>query len=459
MTLAQRYVSILNEEWKDVFADRRTHRRAVEHALAWPSAMGDRTISQDICMLGRSQQDWSADYKMYSRSPWNAEQLFDPVIDEYLKRYPKGPVVMPMDDTKVHKTGRHIPGASWQRDPMSPPFHVNFIWGLRFLQASLVFPHHQEGNFSARAFPVRFQHVPVVRKPGKAATEDELKQYRTLRKDKNLSTAALDLVRRFRKLLDQKGAADRQLLIPVDGSFCNRTFFKAPIARMDLLARCRKDARLCLPALSDSRRKYAVELFTPEDVRKSDRCEWKHTRIYFGTKRRKVGYKVLDNVLWRRGAATRHLRLIVIAPVPYKMSTHSHINYRDPAYLLSTDLKTSPKKLLQHYFDRWQIEVNHRDEKTILAVGHSQVWSPLSVPRQPAFTVACYSTLLLSCLRHSGPGRTPDFAPLPKWRNSQPNRPSLQDMLTLLRKNLCETSVSCMLDVNFGENITIYAKT
>ena len=275
-------------------------------------------------MLGRSQQDWSGDYKMYSRSPWNAEQLFDPIIDEYLKRYPKGPVVMPMDDTKVHKTGRHIPGASWQRDPMSPPFHVNFIWGLRFLQASLVFPHHQEGNFSARAFPVRFQHVPVVRKPGKAATEDELKQYRTLRKDKNLSTAALDLVRRFRELLDQKGAADRQLLIPVDGSFCNRTFFKTPIARMDLLARCRKDARLCLPALSDSRRKYAVELFTPEDVRKSDRCEWKHTRIYFGTKRRKVGYKVLDNVLWRRGAATRHLRLIVIAPVPYKMSTHAH---------------------------------------------------------------------------------------------------------------------------------------
>ena len=66
MTLARQYVSILNEGWADVFADRRTHRRAVEHALAWPSAMGDRTISQDICMLGRSQQDWSADYKIYS---------------------------------------------------------------------------------------------------------------------------------------------------------------------------------------------------------------------------------------------------------------------------------------------------------------------------------------------------------------------------------------------------------
>ena len=459
MTLGQHYVAILNTAWKDVFADRRTHRRAVEHALAWPSAMGERTISQDICMLGRSQQDWSADYKLYSRSRWNSEPLFEPVVDEYLKRYPKGPVVMPMDDTKIHKTGKHIPGASWQRDPMSPPFHVNFIWGLRFLQASLTFPHHQEGPFSARAFPIRFQHVPVVRKPRKDATKEEWKQYRARRQKENLSTAALRVVQDVRQQLDRKGAADRQLLVPVDGGFCNRTFFKTPIPKVDVLARCRKDARLCFPDPSDSRRTYAMDVFSPEHVRKSDRLPWKTTRIYFGSKCRKVRYKVLDNVLWRRGAATRLLRLIVIAPIPYKMSPHSRLNYREPAYLLTTDLKTAPKKLLQHYFDRWQIEVNHRDEKTILAVGQSQVWSPLSVPRQPAFTVACYSMLLLACLRHSGPGRTSDFGPLPKWRKSQPNRPSLQDMLTLLRKNLCETSVSSMLDVNFAKNITVYAKT
>ena len=141
------------------------------------------------------------------------------------------------------------------------------------------------------------------------------------------------------------------------------------------------------------------------------------------------------------------------------MSTHSHIHYRNPAYLLTTDLKTSPKKLLQHYFDRWQIEVNHRDEKTILAVGHSQVWSPLSVPRQPTFTVALYSLLLLACLRCTGPGRTSDFPPLPKWRKTPANRPSFQDVLTLLRKNFCETSVSSMLDANFAKNMTLYSKT
>src|SRR5262249_23169156 len=154
------------------------------------------------------------------------------------------------------------------------------------------------------------------------------------------------------------GAAHRPLLVPVDGSFCNQTFFKTPIPKVDLLARCRKDARLCFPAPTDSRRKYSLEVFTPEDVRKSDRLPWKQTRIYFSSKCRKLRYKVLDDVLWRRGAAIRLLRLIVIAPIPYKMSPHSRTNYRDPAYLLTTDRNTSPKKLLQHYFDRWQIEVN-----------------------------------------------------------------------------------------------------
>jgi len=457
--LAQEFVRLVNEGWKNVFADPRTHRRAVEHALAWPCSVGRRTLSQSICLLGRSDQDWSADYKMFARSPWEAEQLFNPVVDEYLQRYPKGPVVMALDDTKLQKTGKRIPGASWQRDLMSPSFQVNFIWGLRFLQASLIFPHHQEGDFSARGFPIRFHHVPAVKKPGKRATDEERKQLAALRKQHNLSASALAMIQNFRNQLDDQGAAGRTLLVTGDGSFCNRTLFKAPLQNVDLLARCRKDARLCFQDRSGSRRHYAVEVFTPEDVRKSDRLEWKQSRIYFGAKRRKLRYKVLPNVLWKRGAGTRLLRLIVIAPVPYKMSAHSRIHYRDPAYLLTTDLKTSPKKLLQHYFDRWQIEVNHRDEKTLLTIGQAQVWSPLSVPRQPAFTVASYSLLLLAQLRCFGPGRSSDFLPLPKWRNRPPRRPSLQDLLTRLRQDVYQTSVSSMLTANFAKNITTHAKT
>ena len=91
------------------------------------------------------------------------------------------------------------------------------------------------------------------------------------------------------------------------------------------------------------------------------------------------------------------------------------------------------KELLQAYFDRWQIEINHRDEKSILGVGHAQVWADLSVPRVPALMVATYSLMLLSALETYGPTRTTAYEPLPKWRTAA-RRASCQDLVTLVRK-------------------------
>jgi hypothetical protein len=56
---------------------------------------------------------------------------------------------------------------------------------------------------------------------------------------------------------------------------------------------------------------------------------------------------------WQSGARQCPLRLIVIAPTPYRRSKSKKLYYRDPAYLLTTDLRSSVKQLLQIYFDRW----------------------------------------------------------------------------------------------------------
>ena len=66
--LAKQFYTLLERGWQPVFAQARTHRRALEHALAGPCVLGRRTLSRTICALGRSQQDWSADYKIFSRS-------------------------------------------------------------------------------------------------------------------------------------------------------------------------------------------------------------------------------------------------------------------------------------------------------------------------------------------------------------------------------------------------------
>ncbi len=111
--------------------------------------------------------------------------------------------------------------------------------------------------------------------------------------------------------------------------------------------------------------------------------------------------------------------------------------YRQPAYLLTTDLKGPAHTLLQIYFDRWQIEVNHREEKDTLGVGQAQLWNYTSVPKQPVLAVASYSALLLASLLAFGAERGTAYAELPRWRRHA-RRPSCLDLITLLRKEMTE---------------------
>ena len=455
----ENYISLLEQGWQDVFCQQRTQHRAIEHALGLPMSLGRRTISRTICNLDRANQDWSADYKLFSRSDWEMEALFTPILSDYLSRFSKGPIAVAFDDTKLSKSGKKIAGASWQRDPMSPPFHVNFLYGLRFIQASILYPCYRIADGGARALPVRFKNAPVLKKPGKRATKEQKRLYRKQQKQQNLSTQTVEVIRELRDQLDTQCAKQRALLAVIDGSFCNRIVFRSKIDGVELLARCRKDARLCRPAAEGGRRKYDPEIFTPEQVRQDKKVAWKRARIHYAGKRRWIRYKMDHHVLWRRGAGTKPLRLIVIAPQPYKLSKHSRTNYRQPAYLLTTDLTTPAKQLIQYYFDRWQIEVNHRDEKSLLGVGQAQVWSSLSIPRHPAFAVASYSMLLLAGLKTFGSQRTEAFYPMPKWRKKTSHYSTL-DLLTLLRKEINnETSASIYLNAKTSQNLMNYAYT
>src|SRR6202140_697129 len=243
--------------------------------------------------------------------------------------------------------------------------------------------------------------------------------------------------RQLRQELDQSGGSDKGLASAGDGSFCNRPCFGEIPERTVLLAGARKDAKLCFRAAEDPRRFYAVEKFTPEQVRKDESRAWKTTKIFYGGKRRKTPYKEGPSLHWQRGAKQRPLRLIVIAPTPYRKRKSKKLYYRDPAYLLTTDLRSSLKQLLQIYFDRWQIEVNHREEKDTLVIGQAQLWNATSVPKQPVLAVAAYSALLLASLTAFGAGRGSAYAPLPQWRRNA-RRPSCLDLITLLRKEMTQ---------------------
>jgi DDE superfamily endonuclease len=422
--------------WAHAFRQKRTSERAIALALGLLCGLGRRTVTRAICFNNRQHQDWSADYKLFNRSRWEAHALFERVIQTAGGQYCPKHIVVGLDDTAIKRSGKKVKTAYWQRDPLSPAFHTNLLWGQRFLQASLLTPLYKfDGESSPRGLPIRFEEVTPVRKPGKNATPEQKAAYRQAKKTHNLSTAFVQMLGGLRRDFDAQGFADKSLIAVGDGSFCNKTTFRQPVDRTILITRARKDLRLCFPYQGPGLRYYGTELFSPQMVHQDSSLPWKEVKIFHGSRYRRIRFKEVSQLLWQRGGARRLLRLFVLAPTPYRKTKEGRRYYRQKAYLLCDDNKLAAKELLQAYFDRWQIEINHRDEKSILGVGHAQVWAALSTPRVPALMVATYSLMLLSALETYGPKRTTAYEPLPKWRRSA-RRPSCLDLVTLLRKQI-----------------------
>lgn len=430
------------QQWVGVLPQQRSLERTMAVGVGILCGVGKRTITRAIGFHGNTQKDWSADYKMFSRSPWEPRELFAPILREAIQQHQLQRIVVSVDDTRVWRTGRHVPFTQWHRDPMGPAFGTNLRWGHRFLQASLVLPlYGKDGHSSARSLPVRWEMAPVVKKPGKRATPQEWKHYAEEKKEKNLSRQFVRLVRELREHLNDTGQAGQWLGVVGDGSFCNRRVLAEdwPAQQVSLVVRGRKDIVLCKRARESGSRFYGKRKFTPEQVRQWDGlAPWQKAPIFHGGRYRSVRYKELGEVYWQRGAKKKPLRLIVLASTGYRKSKHSKRQYHKPAYLLTTDPHTPVAILIQDYFDRWAIEVNHRDEKEVLGVGEAQVWNAKSVCKVPALLVAMYSWLILSGLQCYGPDRTADYLPLPKWRTGA-RRPSCLDLVTLLRRQLAQT--------------------
>lgn len=443
-TLLHALLAILRA-WGPAFAQSRSAERAMEQTLGALLALGRRTLSRSLWALGRQDRDWSADYKLHSRANWQSQDLYQPILQQAAPFCDDSLLVIAMDDTRIRKTGRKILTAFFQRDPRSPKFRFNLMWGLRFLHFSLLVPLYRSNPTAPpRSLPIRFLEVPAIQKPGKRASADKIQAYRQAIQEHNLSRSSIALLQQVRQSADAAGLSLRTILAVGDGSFCNRTLFRQPLDRIEIVARARRDCRLCYAAQPGGRRFYSTQQFTPDQIRQDESVPWQHARIFHGGQWREIRYKEVTSVYWRSGGARRPLRLLVIAPVPYSSGKGQRKYYGKPAFLLTTDLHRSADIVLQAYFDRWQIEVNHREIKDTLGIGQAQLRSARSVPRQPAMLVAAYSALLLAGIQVFGDSRSDAFPALPKWRRNA-RRPSCLDLVTLLRQQVTSATASLTL--------------
>jgi hypothetical protein len=478
MLLLEKFHELLRP-WRSAFAQQRTWQRAQRLAYGLLLCLRTHLTSNAICATGRQFLDWSADYRLFSRSSWDPHALFDPILDHLAALLPseQAPVVAALDDTLCKKTGRHIPGVTYARDPLSPPFHVNLCRGLRFVQASVLVRATQFLG-PARALPVRFEPAPPAIKPPsvkgahkhtrkdhrnqkrnqkrntkkkiavpavnkKVALTPEEKEYRLQKKLRTLTQVGVRVLQSLRQALDARPATrQRQLLASGDGSYTNRTVLRQLPERTTFIGRIRKDAKLflALPPTAATRsggrpRRYGQPAPSPEQVLHDDAVPVVQVRCFAAGAVREIPVKFLRTVYWRKGGPDLPLLLVVIKPLGYRLRKGSKILYRQPAFLICTDPNLDLQILLQAYIDRWEIECNHRDEKSLIGAAQGQVWNPLAVARLPQFQVAIYSLLLLASILAYGFQRTAVYLPLPRWRRKS-IRPSTLDLLNLLRDQI-----------------------
>jgi len=424
------------------FRQWRTYERARENAYASLIVLGRHTVTRMICAKNKQQQDWSADYQFFARSEWNADDLYFTILSECAQHsyWHDNAILAVLDDTCRKKTGKKIPGVRTLRDPMSLPYHVNLMRALRFTQAAVIINPEQRLD-AVRAIPVLFDSAFPALKPKKNAPDEVKERYQQEKKEKSLSVQGHRAALKLREQIDHlPQGKERLLFLAVDGSYCNRNFLRDLPDNIIPIARARKDAKLYAPVTAKNpkgrRRIYGQALPTPEEIRKDSSYPWQTAWIYAAGKYHELYYKEVKPVLWKKGTGATPYRLIVIAPLRYRRNKGAKLLYRDPAYLLTPDLERPATIILQHYAFRWDIEVDHRDEKSLTRVGDAQVRSEKSVTCQPQFAVFAYSLLLLAALKAYGPVRTADYLPLPKWRREETRRPSTLDILGQLRREI-----------------------
>ncbi|NJL94534.1 MAG: hypothetical protein HC915_12840 [Anaerolineae bacterium] len=412
----------LLENHRGIFKQERTYQRVVALVLAELFVFARHTVTQLLMSLGQTDQDWSAWYRLFSAKRFNYERAREVLLAESLQHVSEDELyVVVGDSTQTPRSSRKIEGSGWLRNLRTPPFMLGVHAAQRWFNGSWLMP--AEGGYS-RALPLYWS--PAFTPKSKPMTHPPMSE----------SQAALQFLNWLKSQLQRLGRTQQALLMVADGGFDTVDLWKNLPSGVILMARSAKNRALYHRPVADAHasRQYGQRADTPHQVWQ-DRRGWQKLTLMVRGRERRLHVKVKGPFV-RRGAAHAGLFLIVVRgkrrpgyqrdPLPFLVNAvqDEHANYHLPLPL---------ETLLFWMWQRWEIEVCHRELKSNFGLGSKQCWHPHAAVLSVQWSAWVYSLLLLAGYRAWGLSRAPDV-PTRWWRGS--HRWSLNTLWRAFRAEL-----------------------
>lgn len=385
------HVITLLEAHRELCNQERVFQRVVLLVLAEILTFTRHTLTQLLMSVGWTHRDWSGMYRLFSRMRFPLEQAQAILFRESLQHVNVTDLyVVGGDATQTPRTSRKIEGAHWLANPRSPVFkrgiHIAQRWfnGSWLVPAvagySLAIPLYWRAAFTAKSGP---QTVAPQ-------TEGE---------------AALAFLNWLKAQLQRAGRAVTQILMVGDGHYDQVKLWAALPEGVILMVRSAKNRILWTLPAPDSRknRRYGEQLPRPQAYWQ-DRKNWRAVTLLVRGKQRHLQVKVSQPCL-RKGAAQRPLFLIVVRgkhtaarrrqPLPFLVNAAQAAN---GTWQLPLALET----LLFWAWQRWELEVAHRQLKSNFGLGSKQCWQPHAAVASVQWSAWVYALLLLAGYRAWG---------------------------------------------------------
>ena len=388
----------------------RIARRQLGLLLGWLCGFGRHTVTQALLALGLVDADWSAWYRLFSRGRVDYDRLTACLLGETLGLVaPTAPYLVAVDATQLGRRSRRMPGTSWLRHPGTPVFRSGVRRAQRFVHLAWL-PTPSPAGYS-RAVPLRFEPafpakaVPAAGHPPRTEWE-----------------AGLAALAWIRAALDAAGRPGQRALALGDGHYGTSRVWAGLPDRVAVMARCaRNRALFALPAAQPARgrrRRYGDRLPRP-DAWLRERRGWRRTTLTVRGRSIPVAYRVEGPCLVN-GAAGRPLFLLVVRGIGRVPARRRR---RDPGFWLVSAVADAgggwavpwpAADLLAWAWQRWEIEVAHRELKRGFGLGEPQCWGPRSAVLSVQWAAWAYAVVVLAGVRAWGLGRGP-VAPPGRW--------------------------------------------